>query len=177
MKINRLLLITITGLAPALAFGVAPRATPNADKANSRVEVVFLEPEKYTDVRGTLNDPGDRNGHLDQLRDHVVKIAEEYLPAGQKLQLTFTDIDLAGDFPPGKPASVDHVRVMKDIYPPRMVFSYRVMDAAGIEIRSGRAELTDNNYMTTGRLAIASDALRYDKKLLSDWFQKEIAGR
>ena len=72
-----------------LAFGAAPGASKSE---GGRVDVQFLEPEKYTDVRSSLMDPGDRNGYLDQLRDHVVKLSAEYLPDGWKLQITFTDI-------------------------------------------------------------------------------------
>jgi hypothetical protein len=120
-------------------------------------------------------DPGDRNGYLDQLRDHVVKLSTEYLPEGLKLQFTFKDIDLAGDFPPGRSAAANDVRVMKDIYPPRMVLSYRVTDASGKIVKQGDETLTDNNYLTTGRLTNRSDLLRYDKTLMSDWYRRTFS--
>ena len=64
---------------------------------------------------------------------------------------------------------------MKAIYPPRMVFSYRVTDASGDVVRKGDETLTDNNYLTTGRLTIRSDMLRYDKALISDWYRKNFS--
>lgn len=173
MKPNRILLLALAGLVPALAFGVSPKAS-SSTKNTGRAEVVFLEAEKFTDVRSSLNDTGDRYGYLDNLRDHVGKLSSEYLPEGQKIQVTFTDIDLAGDFPPVRGASMDHVRVMKDIYPPRVAFSYRVTDASGAVIKEGKDELTDRNYLTTAALTDRSDPLRYDKALLSDWFRREF---
>src|SRR4051812_46600224 len=130
MKLNRLLLVTLTGLAPVFAFAVSPKPTAPAH-SSGRSEVQFLEAEKYTDVGGSVDDKSDKNGYLNMLRDHVDRLAGEFVPEGQKIALTFTDIDLAGDFPPGRNASVDQIRVMKDIYPPRMAFSYRITDASG----------------------------------------------
>jgi hypothetical protein len=172
MKLNHLFIAALAGLAPAVVFGVAPKASVTT---SDRVEVQFLEPTKFTDVRGTLNDDGDRNGYLDQLRNHINTIAPEYVAAGQKLQITFTDIDLAGDFPPGRTANANDIRVMKPIYPPRMAFAYRLTDASGAVVKEGKADLTDPNYMTTGALTERGDPLRYDKALVSDWFRKEFA--
>jgi hypothetical protein len=173
MKLNRFFTLAFISLVPALAFAIAPKAS----KPDGRVEVQFLEPERYADVRASIMDTRDSNGHLDRLREHVVRLAGQYLPADQKLQITFTEIDLAGDFPPGRPAKEDHIRVMKDIYPPRMAFAYRVTDAAGTTLRNATVELTDINYLTTGSLTDRSDALRYDKKLLSDWFATQFPRR
>ena len=50
----------------------------------------------------------------------VVKRANEVLPAGQTLTVTFTDIDLAGDFEPWRGGQAMDIRIVKDVYPPRM---------------------------------------------------------
>ncbi len=173
MKLNRLLLVTLTGLAPAFVFAVSPKPTA-ASHSSGRSEVMFLESGKFTDASGSLDDKSDRNGYLTMLRDHVDRLAGEFVPEGQKIALTFTDIDLAGDFPPASKASRDGVRVMKDIYPPRMAFSYRITDASGAVVKEGKEELTDKNFLTTGSLTDRSDPLRYDKVLLSDWFRTQF---
>ena len=41
------------------------------------------------------------------------------VPEGDKLTITFTDIDLAGDFEPWRGPQWDEVRIVKAIYPPR----------------------------------------------------------
>jgi hypothetical protein len=168
MKLNRLLVLSLA--LPAMAFAVSPKAAPGGGRA----EVQFLEPTKFTDVRGSLDDQNDRNGYLEQLRKHIDTISSEFVPEGQKVQMTFTDIDLAGDFPPGRTAAANSIRVLKDIYPPRMAFAYRITDAAGAVIKEGKEELTDPNYMTTMSLTDRSDPLRYDKELISDWFRKNF---
>jgi hypothetical protein len=174
MKLNRLLLVALTGLAPAFVFAVGPKANASSHPSG-RAEVQFLEAEKFTDVGGGLDDKSDKKGYLTMLRDHVDRLAGEYMPEGQKIALTFTDIDLAGDFPPASRAARDSVRVMKDIYPPRMAFSYRITDASGAVVKEGREELTDKNFLTTGAMTDRSDPLRYDKMLLSDWFRSQFA--
>src|SRR5690348_16446550 len=97
MKLNRTFLALVLGFGPALATSYA--LTPKS--AEARAEVVFLEPEKFTDVRDSYNstDP-NRSGYLDQLREYVMQQARLFVPEGQKLQVTFTDIDMAGDFEP-----------------------------------------------------------------------------
>jgi hypothetical protein len=170
MKLNRLFIAAI-GLAPILAFGVAPKPS---SVSTGRAEVQYLEPTKFTDIKGSMNDESDRNGYLDQLRNFIVQTSNEFVPENQKLQITFTDIDLAGDFPPVRAASADTVRVMKPIYPPRMQFAYRITDASGAVVKEGKEELTDPNFMTTLSLTDRSDTLRYEKALISDWFRKEF---
>ena len=64
-----------------------------------RVEVVFSQPDKFTDIRDSYNssDMG-RKANLDQIRDYLVNPANKYVSPGQKLTVPFTGIDLAGAF-------------------------------------------------------------------------------
>ncbi len=171
MKLHPLIAIALAAALPAIAFGVTPKVV---SPATTRADVTFLEPEKFTDVRASLSDTRDRYGYLDQLREYIGRVSLEYVPEGHRLLITFTDIDLAGDFPPARSAAMDNIRVMKMIYPPRMVFSYRVTDVEGKVVKQGKEELTDMNYLTTMSLTDRGDVLRYDKALLSDWFRKEF---
>lgn len=88
--------------------------------------------------------------------------------------MTFTDVDLAGDFPPARSARMDDVRIIKDIYPPRFVLSFRVTDATGTVVKQGHRELTDTAFMLNSAFLDRSDTLRYEKALLNTWFREEF---
>ena len=93
----------------------------NKSATPQRAEVVFVAPENFTDVRDsyTGTDSG-RDALLDQIRDYIKDEASRYLATDQKLFVTITDIDMAGDFEPWRGANWDNVRIVKDIYPPRV---------------------------------------------------------
>jgi hypothetical protein len=168
MKGSKLLLVLLLGAAPAFAIN---RETP----ANPRVEVVFFEPEKYTDVRDSLNsDDPNRTGYLDQLRDYLIEQARYFVPEGQKLQVTFTDIDMAGDFEPWRGPQFDTVRIIKDIYPPRINLTFRLVDAKGNVIKEGKRELKDLAFQMRITSSFRDDPLRYEKDLLNDWLREDF---
>ncbi|MES1169015.1 MAG: DUF3016 domain-containing protein, partial [Oleiharenicola lentus] len=111
--------------------------------------------------------------YLDQLSDHLKKVAARHMADGQKLEVTITDVDLAGDFIPGNASSQD-VRIIKEIYIPRIKLSFRLLDADGHVLKEGERKLTDLNFMSNIGLIGRDQPLFYDKALLTDWAQKEL---
>ncbi|MEY4939034.1 MAG: hypothetical protein RIQ93_769 [Verrucomicrobiota bacterium] len=85
-----------------------------------RVDVAFFEPQKFTDVRSRAMGTFEETSYLAQLRDYLVAQAGRYVPAGHTLAVTFTDVDMAGDFEPWRGVRWDEIRVLKEIYPPRL---------------------------------------------------------
>lgn len=141
--------------------------------ANSPVIVEFQNPDKFRDVRDSLGGGTDENA-LAALRTFLQDNAPAHLQAGQKLRVTFTDIDLAGDFPASGGGRYDRVRLIRGIYIPRQEFSFQVTDASGQVVREGKRTLTDMNFQSAG-LRIGSDQpYFYDKVLLEDWLRKEF---
>ena len=111
--------------------------------------------------------------HLIQtLATWLAKRAERVLPAGQRLEVVLVDVDLAGDYTPGRGSDMDHVRVVRDIYPPRIELSWRLADADGTGIDEGETVLTDMGFLS--RSAIGSDALRYEKRMLDNWLRERF---
>lgn len=141
----------------------------------SRVEVVFVAPEKFTDARDsyTGSDSG-RDAILDQLRDYFAEEAKRFVPEGYKLFVSVTDVDLAGDFEPWRGPRWDDVRIVKDIYPPRINLSFRLTTAAGQVVKEGNRELRDMAFMMRIPVTFRDDPLRYEKTLLDDWFHDEF---
>jgi hypothetical protein len=159
----------------AAASPLIKAATPTPAAA-ARTEVVFVDPAKFTDVRDsyTTTDNG-RDYILDELRSYTIDRAERLIPAGDKLFISVTDVDLAGDFEPWHHGGWDQVRIVKDIYPPRISLSFRVTDASNRVIKEGKRELRDTAFMMNVPSTSDNDPRRYEKQLIADWLSQEFS--
>lgn len=171
-NVYSLVLAAALSLLPFSAFAASSSKTKSAEP--SRVEVVFQDPDKFTDVKdSSMNSDKGRDGILDDIRTFVVDSASRFLPAGAKLKITFTEIDLAGEYEPWRGPSAHDVRIVKDIYPPRFDFSYVVTDETGAVIKEGKEQLRDMSFMM--RLVIdRSDPLRFEKDMLQEWMRSNL---
>lgn len=164
-----------TMLSPSLLLAAALAAGSMLNAAESKsddVSVAFHEPKKFTDARSHFG--GDTDDHyLDTLATHLKRIAPKHLAPGMKLEVTFTDIDLAGDFVPGSIRHQD-VRIIKDIYIPRQKLMFKVIDANGQVVAEGERRLSDLNFMNNTSIIGRNEPLFHDKALLSDWIAKEF---
>ena len=96
------------------------------------------------------------------------------MPEGHLLSVTFTDIDMAGDFEPWRGPRFDDIRIVKDIYPPRINLSFRLTDAEGNVVKEGTRELRDLAFMMKITMAFRDDPVRHEKALLDDWLRSEF---
>lgn len=170
--------VTLFFAALMAAVPLAKAATYTSKPApTQRAEVVFVAPEKFTDVRDsyTTTDSG-RDAILDQIRSYMLEEARRFIPEGDHLYISVTDVDLAGDFEPWRGPRWDDVRIVKDIYPPRMTLSFRVTDANGQVIKEGARHLQDLAFMMKITPGFQDDPLRHDKAMIDDWFHDEFRG-
>jgi len=166
---TKLLLTAFLGLVASGAFAAAP-----ANKPVSSVEVIFVSPEKFTDAKeDAMDSERGRDALLGQLKEHLVASAAKYLAAGQRLEIKVTDVDLAGDFEPWRGPNFSDIRIVKDIYPPRINLEFRLLGVDGKVVNEGKRQLRDLGYLLTVALP-TSDPLRYDKEVLSDWLRQEF---
>jgi hypothetical protein len=144
-----------------------------APTLGAEIKVEFVEPQGgYTDfsVDGRRT-PRARAALETEIREYVQRLAARYLPANAHLELTFTNIDLAGAYEPWRPR-LDNVRIIRDVYPPRLQFSYELRDESGALVKRGSTKLTDLDFLRRFYTQPASDQLRFEKRLLREWFQK-----
>jgi len=154
--------------------GLAFAADPVTAKPESRVAVVYVDPDKFTDVKRE-NWSENSTDLLDQLKTFMIEKGERYVPAGMHLEIKVTDVDLAGDFEPWRGPNYDGVRIIKDIYVPRIKLEFSLTDAKGTVINSGQRTLTDLAFqMRSTTILPRDDYLRYEKDLLQDWFYNEF---
>jgi len=183
---TRSFLLPLFGLAALLTAGCStPPASPSApteiytspagsaaatEAAN--ITVTFNDPEKFTDARSSYSGNTDR-GYLDSLTQHLKRMAKQYVKADEKLEVTFSDVDLAGDFRPGSVQMTD-VRLIKEIYRPRMTLTFKLVGADGKVIKEGARTLIDSYFMNNVNLINRDDPLYYDKEMLTTWVRDEF---
>ncbi|MDB6170513.1 MAG: hypothetical protein JWM88_3377 [Verrucomicrobia bacterium] len=169
MKTTRLFLTAFAGFAAIATVFAADKAT----KTNEKTEVVFSHPEKFADVRDSYNSDAGRDALLSQLEDYIKERGRSYVPDGDKLVVTVTDIDLAGDFEPWRGPQLTDVRIVKDIYPPKVDLEYKLVGPDGVPVKTGKRQLRDLAFMM--KISITrDDSLRFEKALIDDWFRSEF---
>jgi hypothetical protein len=147
---------------------------PAADPEHvSRIAVVFVEPEKFTDARRADFKPNS-DAIVDAIAKFMQAMGEETLPPEMNLDIRVTDIDLAGNFEPWHGPQSDQVRITNQLYPPRIVLEFRVIGRRGQVIQSGKRDLTDLDYQLRTFYPM-DDYLRYEKDLLRHWFIREFS--
>lgn len=162
---------TLVALATILAAGCTTTSTtPQALPTN--VTVTFQEPDKFTDARSNFGSMTDQ-GYLNLLSEHVKRTAAPYIKPDQKFEVTFTDIDLAGDFIPTR-VGMDQVRIIKDIYRPRMTLTFKLTGADGKVIKEGPRTLSDSFFMNNINTIDRDEPLFYDKDMLTTWLRDEL---
>ncbi|QOY95072.1 DUF3016 domain-containing protein [Massilia sp. UMI-21] len=141
-----------------------------AGAASAGMSVNYVNPEKFSDLPTS---DWERENVLRDLVKFFDKLAQD-LPAGQDLTVNITDIDLAGREYPGQRATGDmRVREGKSDWP--YVEIHYTLSANGQVIDNGVAQLRDQSYLLRPtKLSMENDSLRYEKRMIQDWFKKTI---
>jgi Protein of unknown function (DUF3016) len=152
--------------SPLLAADAPPRGTVKVDYANAK---------EFTDVGDERRQPTDaeRDAILKQLTTFIEQRAGARVPQGSTLAITVTDIDRAGEFEVWRGPQADHIRVFKPVYSPRIKLTFSLVDANGGKIAGGDRDLRDLDYLT-GIIDDRQDPLRYEKRMLNRWIQREF---
>ena len=148
-------------------------AAARVDESVSRISVIFVEPEKFTDARRAELEPTS-SGILTDLEKFIIATGARYIPEDMQLNIRVTNIDLAGDFEPFRGPQADQVRITKGVYPPHIVLEFEIMDSTATVVKSGKRDLTDINYQLRS-VYPREDYLRYEKDILRDWLRGELA--
>ena len=134
------------------------------------VSVTWQSPGHYRDVEssGEIQSRFQKRLFKDLTQD-LSKQATKVLKNDQKLNMTVTDVDLAGDVRPSFGAGSD-IRVVKDIYPPRFKFTYSVVQN-GKTVAEGKENITDLGFLDRIQPAFERP-FKYETHLLNNWMDK-----
>jgi len=139
------------------------------------VEVEFLEPTDFTDfTASSLKSEKSQKSYIEDLTRHLESRLAHQIAPHHVVQIVITDVDMAGEFEPWRRAGLDDVRIVKDLYPPRIDLSFQVLDDAGEVVRAGERKLRDLGFMYTVHPTLSSDPLRHEKELLNSWVRREF---
>ncbi|SDH16801.1 MULTISPECIES: DUF3016 domain-containing protein [unclassified Duganella] len=136
--------------------------------ALAEVTVTYVKPDDYVDLPFS---PIERERTLKEFSDYFATL-DKKLPQGQTLKIEVLDIDLAGRLYPRRAG--DDIRVMTGGADwPRVHLRY-TLEQDGQVLRSGDDEISNMNYQWSRTSYSDSDAMRYEKQMLDDWFKKTI---
>lgn len=148
-------------LAGLLALG--------AGAASAGVTVNYVESDKFSDLPFAQ---WERKEVLDDVAAFFAELGKS-LPAGQDLTVEVTDIDLAGREYPNTRGARD-LRILKGGADwPVMTLRY-TLSANGQVVKSGDAKLSDMNYLHRASRLSDNDRLRFEKRMIEEWFNKTI---
>ena len=138
---------------------------PSAMAAN--IEIKWTDPDNYTDIRsGNNNRKHFREYTFKHVEKHFAKLASQ-LPEGLQLNIEVTNVDLAGSTFYG---GINNIRVVSDMYPPRLYFHYQLLDVDQSMMVEGQTTLKNMGFMRSRALRYGNDPLGHEKALLDKWF-------
>lgn len=147
-------------IAAALMLAAAGAASAGS------VKVSYQEPDKFIDVPYWEQ---DRAQMMKELTAHFEHLGKQ-LPANQQLNITVTEIDLAGRVEPRRNTLRD-IRILRGGADwPTMQLKY-ALEEGGKVIASGDSSLNNMDYMHGINRYRSSDLLRYEKPMLDNWFK------
>lgn len=158
----------------ACAAFASPALAAEKPATPLRASVSWTDPSQFDEVRDSHGRGMIKSGvWLGDLKKHLERRATRVLREGQQLEVTFTDIKLAGQFEPWRGPQFDDVRIVKDIYPPRIDLRFTLKSADGRVIEEGERTLRDLGFLTRS-IANTSDTLRYEKRMLDEWLNRDF---
>jgi|TARA_B110000438_G_scaffold203120_1_gene194813 DNA polymerase III delta prime subunit len=91
----------------------------------------------------------------------------------RKLEITFDNIDMAGDIQPWRNRQNSDIRYVEGIYPPSMDFKYTLRDPSGAIVAEGEESIKDLNF-DFGITSIGNSHFKYEMTLLEDWARQTL---
>lgn len=148
----------LTGVLLALAA---------AAQAAGTAEVRFSKPEQFSDIGWPRSAD---NPHLRSLDEHLKKLAAS-LPDGQRVEVEFTDVDLAGEVHRLYRLAAD-VRVVRGTVDwARLQLRWRLL-AGGRELAAGSDMLSDPLALHHG--GRGQEAMGREHRLLERWWRERV---
>ena len=155
----------LIALLSLLFIGAAPAWSAQDADSSAQVTLTYVDPAAFPDAP---------RGALVELKRWIEQRAAERVPVGQRLAITVTSVDLAGEFEPLRRPPYGTVRIMRDVYPPRVELRFRLTDANGAVVSEGQRRLENVAFHDTAAVR-STDPLRYDKALWNAWLRAEFA--
>lgn len=172
--------LLLIALAAVLASPLAARTrsvtdaqAPRALESGGPVQVKWEDPAGFSEIRYSRNRwEAQRGDWVKQLAEHLQARAGKTLSPGERLEVVITDIERAGEYELVGSAMRD-VRVVRDLYPPRMRLSFVRRGADGQIFDQGERSLSDLGFLSHAP-GTTHDPLRFEKRMIDEWVRREF---
>jgi hypothetical protein len=139
--------------------------------AAGTVQVTFVEPERFADVRDRARTSEE---HLATLERVLVETASPHVPDGRTLKIEVLDVDLAGEVRPGLRAWDLRILTGRADWP-RITLRWTLDGPTPGTAKSGQAVVQDMAYLQRVAPPLADSGLIYERRMLDEYFRKEFA--
>ena len=147
-----------------LLAGLAGLAVSAAQAAS--VKVSFVGADNYVDAGSS---PAERDANLAALASYLADLGQRLLPADVVLEIEVLDVDLAGTVRPSRRGG--DLRVVRGKADwPRLTLRYSLLKDGQV-LKTDTERIADMTYTMHSSYGDPSDPLRYEKRMLGDWFR------
>lgn len=163
------------------ACATTPTASsgPGQLEPQGPVSVAWSDPAGFSEITyGNDRIETLRGTWIRDLAGYLRDRAADRLGPGERLEVELLDVDRAGDYEPWRGPNASDIRITRDIYPPRIHLRFRHLDPQGQVLAEGERRLTDPGFLSrTAGSYRSTDPLRFEKRLLDDWLERELGRR
>jgi hypothetical protein len=155
----------------SVRLGFALLATWSTCAWAGSASVTFVNPEHFADIGPYINGR-EAAANMTQIAQHIEQLAARRLAADQVLEVDVLDVHMAGYLDP-RTGRNEPYRVMLEGYWPSITLRYRLM-VGGTVLASGEETASDMAYLHFINRYPDSDRLRYEKRMLDNWFDSRF---
>ncbi len=146
-----------------------------ATASAGEVKVEYKDYKKFTDMKPASEARGSFEKRTMASFDKIFADLAKKLPEGYSWNVVVTDIDLAGDVNHMITQTGQQIRVIKDIFIPRVNFSYTLLDQNKVVVaEETELKLKDMGFMTRASNTRANEANEHERVMLERWFKDKI---
>lgn len=169
-------LIALAAAAAIASYSTNAYAALSVAKPKNELKIEFADSDSYTDVETHFGSSGKAINEIERsIANAFQKSADKYLPDGYSLAVSVKNIDLAGDRSV-LTSTFGDIRVYRDIFPPRIAFSYEVHAPDETLVASGDVSKSDLSYLYTisGIRMRPEEEAPFVTELVRGWASSEL---
>ncbi len=137
--------------------------------------ITFDQPEKFTDFRiPNKSAKRSRNDLMEDIERDVSQSLAKLLPAGNSMEIEFTNIDMAGWIDPF--SQPDQIRLIRNHDKSELNFNFRWLSADGALLKEDSVTLIDHNLQSlkSRRSRYSNTRLAYEMAMFDNWLRKLV---
>lgn len=156
----------------ALMFALLTMA---AVSVAGEVKVEYKDYKKFIDMKPANEPRGAFEKRTMASFDQIFADLAKNLPEGYSWTVVVTDIDLAGDVNHMMTQTGQQIRVIKDIFIPRINFSHTLLDQNKVVVLEEKdLKLKEMGFMNRSNVGRAGEPLEHERGMLERWFKDKI---